>query len=99
MTALARLDDPATSHEAAATVDVTATQCGILSVLATADRPYTDDDIYAAYYSVWDVYDWPNATPQSIRSRRAELARKGLVVQAGYGITNNGRKCRTWVTV
>ena len=97
MTALARLDDPSTSHEAAATVNVSATQDAVLRILRVAPFPYSDEVLVKVYHSVWDVLDMPPATPSSIRSRRAELTRKGLVVQSGYDVTDTGRRCRTWV--
>lgn len=77
----ARNTDPATSHEAADTVrNISATQAAILAALRA---PMTDEQLVDTYYALVDSMRAPNASPSGIRSRRAELARQGLVVDTG----------------
>ncbi len=91
----ARTADPYTSHEAAKSVTkVTETQQAILELL---ERAMTDEQLVNAYYSaVLMGKQYPQATQQGIRSRRAELARKGLVVIVTSSLTSSGRKARVW---
>jgi hypothetical protein len=87
----ARKSDPTTSHEAAASVtDVTATQQAILKVLA---RPRTDEELIQAYRRMKNA---PFASDSGIRSRRSELAAKGLLAIVGESRTQSGRKTRIW---
>lgn len=98
--ALARLTDPATSHEAAASVkDITATQNAILKLLS--GMPMSDEDLIFYYQQQVrmgaDSYDFPRASESGIRSRRAELVRLGRVVDTGErNITQSGRKAIIW---
>lgn len=98
--ALARLTDPQTSHEAAASVkDITATQNAILKLLRM--MPMADEDLihyYRQQVSMGaDSYDFPRASESGIRSRRAELVRLGRVVDTGErNITQSGRKAIIW---
>jgi hypothetical protein len=76
----ARLTDPQTSHEAAASVkNITATQSAILDLLRF---PMNDEELVNAYYDRVNRGWAPNASPSGIRSRRAELADRGLVVDS-----------------
>jgi hypothetical protein len=87
----ARRSDPSTSHQAAASVnDVTATQQAILKVLA---RPRTDEELIDAYRRMKGA---PLASDSGIRSRRSELAAKGLLQIVGDSRTRSGRKTRIW---
>ncbi len=75
-----RWSDPATSRQAAESVSlkkVTEVQRRILGCLI---RPLTDDELVAR---VQDLSPEQRSSPQSIRSRRAELVRLGLVVDSG----------------
>ena len=91
--------DPGTSFEAARSVTgerVTALQRAILSVL-TLKGPLTDEQIVAGV-----IESSPNLSrsDSSIRSRRAELARRGRVEVADEtGRTTNGRACQRWRVV
>lgn len=78
--AKARKTDPATSHEAAATVvNITDTQKVILHLLK---RPMTDVELVQTFYkSVRRDKLW--ASESGIRSRRSELVRAGKVVDSG----------------
>ena len=78
--AFARTTDPQTSHDAAASVgNISKVQHAILQILN--GRGMHDENMIAQY-RMWqelgsDLY--PQATDQSIRSRRAELVKLGLV--------------------
>lgn len=86
----ARRTDPTTSHEAAARVQVTQTQHRVLACLIKG--PATDDEIVARFRDYWPE---DKTSPQSIRSRRAELVVKGLVLHDGtFGVSDLGGKSR-----
>jgi hypothetical protein len=91
----ARLTDPQTSHDAADAVEnVSATQSAILLILAFAK---TDQDLVDAYYSMAGAGLAPNASPSGIRSRRAELVKRGLVVDSGRRVKlASGRQAVLW---
>lgn len=79
--AYARITDPQTSHDAADSVEnISATQSAILLILEFAK---TDQDLVDVYYSMCSAGLCPNASPSGIRSRRAELVKRGLVVDSG----------------
>jgi hypothetical protein len=86
----ARTTDPYTSHEAAKSVNnVTATQQAIMQLL---QKPMTDEQLVKAY----QAGDYPAASEPGIRTRRSELARKGLLVIVTSSLTASGRKARVW---
>ena len=87
---MTRATDPATSREAAATVDVARDRRAVLMLLAYLGEA-TDQTIEA---NAWRV---EHGTPQSLRSRRAELMRGGYVeVASDEGRTSSGRRCRVF---
>ena len=90
--ARARNTDPLTSHLAGASVgDVTKTQEYILRALR---RSRTDVELVEAYNSLKTA---PRASESGIRSRRAELVRKGLVVDTGRRVRlDSGRYAIVW---
>jgi hypothetical protein len=93
--AFARVTDPATSHEAADSVkDITVVQRTILSILREAYMP--DQQLVVEYAKRVEKGTAKHATEQSIRSRRAELARQGLVSVVGYTVTTSGRRAQVW---
>lgn len=96
VTAHARRMDPETSHEAASSVrDITDVQKLILQLLAT--RPCIDEKLVSIYTDQIKMNGWPKATPQSIRSRRAELVELGLLEWIGlHANTETGRRARVW---
>ena len=102
MVAHARINDPETSHEAAASIpDVSQLQQRLMYLFTVAkdagDYSLTDEELVAYYSRMRKSVGWSRATDQSIRSRRAELVTKGYVVFNGdYGITVNGRRTRAW---
>lgn len=88
----ARRTDPKTSQDAAASVDnVTMTQEFVLRALK---RPRTDPQLIEAYRKQKKA---PLASESGIRTRRAELVDKGLVVDSGVrSVTPFGRKAIVW---
>jgi hypothetical protein len=88
----ARNTDPQTSHDAAASVDdVTLTQAFVLRALK---RPRTDPQLIEAYRKLKHA---PRASESGIRTRRAELVDRGLVVDSGLrSVTPFGRKAIVW---
>ena len=101
--AKARRNDPETSHEAAETVNVSRDRRAVLFALYM-ESDLTDDAIFAALeYPQSDDEHMPHGTAQSLRSRRAELMRDGLVEVVTYdggtpvyGRTAYGRRCRVY---
>jgi hypothetical protein len=100
----ARTTDPDTSHEAADSVwEPTTVQQHVLETLSayetiTGDlNGLTDDEIYTNYTQHGLRHGWVIPTPQSIRSRRKELERRGLIYfTESYGLTDSGRRTRKW---
>ena len=96
--ALARYTDPATSHEAAATVtDLRKKQADVWHMLNTLG-PLTDEQLVDAFASDWATPI--QQSPSGVRTRRSELARKGLVRATGtLRVTRSGRKAQVWEAV
>lgn len=95
----ARATDPGTSHAAADSVaQVSETQAAILVLLR--GTPMCDERLVQQYRTWEHLENLPKATDQSIRSRRAELVRKGLVVPAAYQERmTTGRMAQVWEVV
>ncbi len=91
-TARARRTDPITSHEAAESVDnITATQSYVLRCLK---RPRVDVELVHAYRAYKTA---PRASESGIRSRRAELVDRGLVIDTGRRVRlDSGRYAIVW---
>ena len=91
----ARWNDPSTSRLAAESVTLeklSQVQERVLSIVRM-HGPLTDEELENRYLDLWPG----SASPQSIRSRRSELARKGLVTRLGrLGETSWGRPCAIW---
>lgn len=92
----ARMTDPTTSFEAAASVEnITETQSAILTLLTW---PKTDDELIDAYYNMAPSAGWKQASPSGIRSRRSELVTKGLIKDSGERRKSwSGRNSIVWV--
>lgn len=90
--ARARNTDPITSHLAAGSVkDVTATQEYVLKALR---RARTDVELVEAYNNLKTA---PRASDSGIRSRRAELVRRGMVIDTGKRVRlDSGRYAIVW---
>jgi hypothetical protein len=89
----ARKTDPATSHEAAQSVSddtITLTQKFILKALK---KPLTDEQLIVAFRKYKTA---PLASESGIRSRRAELARRYLLMIVGESKTASGRRAYVW---
>ena len=88
----ARTTDPVTSHLAAESVrEVTATQEYVLKALR---RARTDVELVEAYRNLKTS---PRASESGIRSRRAELVRRGLVIDTGRRVRLvSGRYAIVW---
>jgi hypothetical protein len=88
----ARWTDPSTSHEAAESVDnITETQRYILKALK---RPRPDVELVEAYRNLKTA---PRASESGIRSRRAELVDRGLVIDTGKRVRlDSGRYAIVW---
>lgn len=92
----ARITDPHTSHEAAASVkEVTATQAIIIGLLSI---PQTDEELVLNYNNLRKEHPEivPRASASGIRSRRAELFQMDKVVPVGYARTESNRKAIVW---
>lgn len=91
-TAKARNTDPVTSHLAAESVDhITATQEYVLRCLR---RPRHDVELVDAYRAYKTA---PRASESGIRSRRAELVDRGLVIDTGRRVRlASGRYAIVW---
>lgn len=91
-TAKARRTDPITSHEAAESVDnITQTQSYVLRCLR---RPRVDVELVSAYREYKTA---PRASESGIRSRRAELVDRGLVIDTGRRVRlESGRYAIVW---
>ena len=88
----ARATDPKTSHDAAASVDnITATQEYVLKALR---KPRADVELVEAYRRFKTA---PRASESGIRSRRAELVDRGLVIDTGRRVKlDSGRYAIVW---
>lgn len=98
MIAVARRTDPETSHAAARSVaDLTGKQQAVLDLLR-ASGPMTDEQLIDAYRQSAGLSSalWPEQSESGIRTRRSELARRGLVESVGTASTRSGRTCRVW---
>lgn len=98
--AKARANDPETSWEAAETVKVSRDKLAVLLALWNLNAG-TDDDICKQAHR---MEEYELCTPQSLRSRRAELMRDGYIEQAVdwkgdlmFGMTERHRKCRVFM--
>jgi len=92
----ARNTDPETSREAAeAVVEVGEKQHYVMRAFVSRGRPMDDQSLQEQYRQLY-----PRVPPQSesgIRSRRAELVRKGLIVDSGRRVkTASGRNAIVW---
>jgi hypothetical protein len=95
----ARTTDPQTSHDAADSVRrVSDTQAAILMLLRAT--PMCDEKLIAEYRR-WERADnYPAASDQGIRSRRAELVKMGLVTPAPYKeLMTTNRYGQVWQVV
>ncbi len=97
--ARARRTDPDTSRTAADSVDdLNARQSAVLFALYELG-PGTDAELVARYPGLVERFPdvYPQQSPQSIRSRRAELVAVGHVIDTGeHGLSDYGRPAVVW---
>jgi hypothetical protein len=93
----ARITDPETSHEAAASVEnVTEVQQAILRLFSRLG-PFTDQGLVHTYESMFNSGRVPRASESGIRTRRKELERMRLVEHNGALVRlPSGRKARLY---
>lgn len=92
MPARARKTDPITSHEAAASLtDVTEIQRYVLKAL---NKPRTDKQIVQAYLNM--KYAPQVGDESTIRSRRNELTKAGLIRNSGKYDYSGARRMIIW---
>jgi hypothetical protein len=91
---LYRHDDPPTSRDAAATVDVNARERECLDALRWLCRAGDTGDLQRVLSEHGLVRD-----RSCIARRLTSLARKGLVARTGTKQGPAGRQCTTWVLV
>jgi len=101
--AKARRDDPATSKEAAETVNVPRDRRAVLFSIYMNVEASDADIFYYLEHPFSNDENMPHGTAQSIRSRRAELMRDGYIEVVTYadgtpiyGRTAYGRRCRVY---
>lgn len=93
----ARTTDPATSHEAAASVSGVTDKRHACLLAVQAIAPCTDEDLWAYYSSTAAQRGWPMQSPSGLRTRRAELVRDGSLRDSGMrSRTPAGRRCIVW---
>ncbi|MDN3309591.1 hypothetical protein QWJ90_01465 [Microbacterium oryzae] len=98
--ARARRSDPGTSHAAADSISaehLEASEQEVLTILAAADEPLTDQAIAKRHVQrAWQLDGVPLWTDERMRTARAQLTKKGAVVQDGHGKTEKGRRAMAW---
>lgn len=100
----ARRTDPTTSHEAAATIDTNRSQTAVLTLLYRYMGDYfTQKGVIATYQVVQQQQALngepdrlPSLSESRIRTACNELARKHLLVHAGYTTPDRGRRETIW---
>jgi hypothetical protein len=93
----ARKNDPLTSHEAAeSVVAVSETQKVILDLLS--GKPMCDQELNERYQMRWASGLAPAASESGVRSRRHELAVRGLLRVVGETRTIANRRALVWAT-
>jgi hypothetical protein len=92
-----RKTDPVTSHAAAASVEnLTVTQKFIVQFLK-AYGPMSDERLADTWFAECRIGSAPYVSDSGLRSRRAELVAKGLVVDSGVRVKmRSGRQAIVW---
>lgn len=92
----ARHTDPTTSHEAAKSLTHTHLTETKKVILAILNEPHTDEELQTMFDVATRLELAPKASLSSIRSRRNELYREGLIEPIGYGKTIANRRAIIW---
>lgn len=98
-TALARRADPATSHDAARSIQGDRLRDSQEAILALLRRfgPMCDTELLDTYQRYAASSDYPRQSPSGIRSRRHELVNAGRVVDTGERMKlSPGRQSIIW---
>ncbi|HVL63695.1 MAG TPA: hypothetical protein VM573_00825 [Actinomycetota bacterium] len=69
---------------------------GLIVATLRISGPLTDEELVER---IRDYYDDAPPSDSSIRTRRAEVAREGLITRAGTSETTRGRACALWRAV
>jgi hypothetical protein len=69
------------------------THLDMVTSIVREHGPVTDQQIY--YFAA--AKSLPEATRESLRTRRSEAVKAGLVREAGPVVNKRGRQVRTWV--
>lgn len=94
--ARARTTDPETSHEAAARVlNITPRRIAVLRLLVNDYDDLADVTLIDRYEMRRGMWQLPAQTSSSIRTRRSELVKLGLVEKKGETVIRN-RRHTTW---
>jgi hypothetical protein len=93
----ARSSDPETSHVAAAGVKVSENQTAVLFLLRILGDPVLDEELIVAYAKRQKALKLPEQSESGIRSRRAELAKGGYLVEGEKKRMTTGGVGRTWM--
>lgn len=96
--ARARRTDPVESHDAAKSVtDLTEKQTALLECLRSAGGlALTDNDLADLYRDNQRFHDYPEQSDSGLRTRRAELVKRGLVEKTGRTRLESGRLAAIW---
>lgn len=95
--AVARRTDPATSHEAAATVDLSRSQQAVYAfITGYVNYPFTDRQLVRAYNAIPLWVGLPPLSDSRIRTARLELATRGMLACTGTTDPDRGRRERLW---
>lgn len=100
--AFARTGDMDTSHEAAARLGkdkLTATQKAV-GVILSRFGPLTDEQLIEKWREQESLVlvSLPGASDQSIRSRRSELVRLGMIFEIDKVVNSGGNRTTRWGT-
>lgn len=97
---VARITDPETSHEAAASVtNLTGTQNTIRYLFGKFGK-LSDEQLQAHYRRMMHQGDAPRASESGVRSRRAELVAAGYLQDSGDRVKmESGRSAIVWELV
>ena len=100
-TRYARNTDPATSHEAAAAVDLNAAD--EVRIILDICGPLIDEQIEARHEAMRLKYNFKKRKPQRLRTGRKDLEREGIVVHdeiepgvPNFRNTTSGRRAHVW---
>lgn len=93
----ARINDPVTSHLAAASISMSQSINVRTVILKLLDlTSMTDPELCDAYRQLAYIGQAPNASDQHIRTQRNELHKLGLLHVIGTTKTASGRLARIW---